>query len=117
MRQSWFALSTLPPLPLLDGMSIMIIIMAIFIVIINVIIAMIIIMTNRYASGFEVLESERVKVHHRGGRHALTIKQVNMIYDDDDSDDDDNDDEKNDDDDDETQSVVLSNCQSQVGTR
>ena len=79
MRQSWFALSTLSPLPLLDGMSIIIIIMAIFIVIINVIITMIIIMTNRYKSGSEVLESERVKVHHRGGRHALTIKQVNMI--------------------------------------
>ena len=35
-------------------------------------------MIARYKSGSEVLESERVKVQHRGGRHALTIKQVNM---------------------------------------
>ena len=36
-------------------------------------------MIARYKSGSEVLESERVKVQHRGGRHALTIKQVNLI--------------------------------------
>jgi len=29
-----------------------------------------------YKSGSEVLESERVKVQHRGGRHALTVKQI-----------------------------------------
>ena len=39
----------------------------------------IIIIITRYKSGSEVLESERVKVQHRGGRHALTVKQVNMV--------------------------------------
>lgn len=29
-----------------------------------------------YKGGSEVLESERVKVHHRGGRHALSIKKI-----------------------------------------
>ena len=47
-------------------------------------------MITRYKSGSEVLESERVKVQHRGGRHALTVKQVNMLEDDDDDDNDDN---------------------------
>ena len=86
------------------------------IITIIVIIIIIIVIITRYKSGSEVLESERVKVQHRGGRHALTVKQVNMVEDDDDNDDDEGDFE-NYDDDDEAQSVLLSNCQSLAGTR
>ena len=57
-----------------------------------------------------------MKVQHRGGRHALTVKQVIMVEDDDDNDDDEGDFE-NYDHDDEAQSVLLSNCQSLAGTR
>ena len=65
-------------------------------------------MTTRYKGGSEVLESERVKVHHRGGRHALSIKKVNIddngVHNDDVNIDDNegasNDDDEDDDDDD-----------------
>ena len=85
--------------------------------IITIIVIIIIIIITRYKSGSEVLESERVKVQHRGGRHALTVKQVNMLEEDEDDNDDDEGDFENYDDDDEAQSVLLSNCQSLAGTR
>ena len=49
----------------------------VFIIVISIIISTLM-MTTRYKGGSEVLESERVKVHHRGGRHALSIKKVNI---------------------------------------
>ena len=93
----------LSPRPLLDGIVI-VIVFVIIVIVISIIISTLM-MTNRYKGGSEVLESERVKVHHRGGRHALSIKKVNIddngvhnddvniddsaSYDDDDDDDDD----------------------------
>ena len=55
-------------------------------------------MTTRYKGGSEVLESERVKVHHRGGRHALSIKKVRIDDNEGASNDDADDDDDSDDD-------------------